>query len=67
MDAEEQEWLEAALYNLMCDVVNGDRSDWMIGMGEPSHVDYMIGRERDYPERTGPCCWCGSEVYLPSA
>ena len=64
-ELEQRLWEDTPLYSLMCDVMNGDRSDWMTGAGEPSHVAYMTGREAEYPERSGPCCLSGSDVYVP--
>lgn len=44
------EWPEdSAMYGLMCEVANGERSDWPIGLGEPTHDEYMrLGAVRAY-------------------
>lgn len=37
-----EEWPEESpMYDLMCQVVNGERSDWPVGLGEPTHDEYM--------------------------
>ena len=57
---------DSDLYNLMLDVQNGDRSDWMTGYGEPPHQVYMCMPEKlpEYPERCAPMCWSGYEIFV---
>ena len=58
-------WTDSPLYNLMCEVVNGERSDWPTGYGEPSHQDYMLDTcstcngdgDCGHPEHS-TCCIC---------